>query len=122
MRGEEPLNQCQSRGRDTFAREQSEVRNHLCNLKYKCATSLCILIVLLLEAGDTQIAEERESVRCSNMAILTSPDGRISNLFHLAEIMYPLLWQVTEAYFSFMCFFRCMVMVINVLVTAYVWL
>lgn len=30
--------------------EREAVHSQLCNLKYKCATSLCILVVLLLEA------------------------------------------------------------------------
>ena len=37
--------------------ESEEVRTQLCNLKYKCATSLSILLVLLLEAIVRRIEE-----------------------------------------------------------------
>ena len=37
--------------------ERDEVHTQLCNLKYKCATSLSILLVLLLEAIVRRIEE-----------------------------------------------------------------
>ena len=85
------------------------------------------LVTLCLQCGhlgkhpDSRRKRVRQMIEHGNSHVAGWPNLK-SFLFHLAEIMYPLLWQVTEAYFSFMYFFRCMVMVINVLVTVYVWL